>query len=63
MSASTYRGQLERKRKQRIDAEKKAGEYRGKESKKRAESAAARAAARLRPIAWCTDRVTVSLRT
>ncbi len=45
MSASTYRGQLERKRKQRIDAEKKAGEYRGKESKKRAESAAARAAA------------------
>lgn len=45
MSASTYRGQLERKRKQRLDAEKKAGEYRAKESKKRAESGAARAAA------------------
>lgn len=45
MSASTYRGQLQRKRSQRLDAEKKAGEYRGKESKKRAEAAAARAAA------------------
>ena len=42
MSASQYRGQLERKRKQRVDAEKKAGESRTKESKKRAESAKAR---------------------
>ncbi len=45
MSANTYRGQVERKRKQRVDAEKKVGEYRSKESKKRAESAAARSAA------------------
>lgn len=40
-----YRGQLERKRKQRVDADKKAGEYRSKESKKRAEAGAARSAA------------------
>ncbi|MGV1005508.1 MAG: hypothetical protein ACOYEV_12255 [Candidatus Nanopelagicales bacterium] len=45
MSASQYRGQLERKRKQRVDAEKKAGEYRGKESKKRADAATSRASA------------------
>ncbi len=45
MSASQYRGQLERKRKQRFEAEKKAGEYRTKESKKRAEAAKARQAA------------------
>ncbi len=45
MSASQSRGQLERKRKQRIEAEKKAGEYRTKESKKRAEAAKARQAA------------------
>lgn len=45
MSASQYRGQLERKRKQRVDAEKKAGEFRAKESKKRAEAAKARTAA------------------
>lgn len=45
MSASMYRGQLDRKRKQRIDAEKKAGEYRMKESNKRTEAAKARAAA------------------
>ncbi|MBG6057800.1 hypothetical protein RCH16_000998 [Cryobacterium sp. MP_M5] len=45
MSASMYRGQLERKRKQRVDADKKAGEYRSKESKKRAEAGAARSAA------------------
>jgi hypothetical protein len=45
MSASQYRSQLERKRKQRIDAEKKAGDYRTKESKKRAEAAKARRAA------------------
>ncbi len=45
MSATQYRGQLERKRKQRLDAEKKANEYRAKESKKRADAAAARQAA------------------
>ncbi|WP_312349341.1 hypothetical protein [Actinomyces sp.] len=41
MSASQYRGQLDRKRKQRIDADKKAGEYRSKESSKRADAAKA----------------------
>lgn len=45
MSASQYRGQLDRKRKQRIDADKKAGDYRSKESTKRAEAAKARQAA------------------
>lgn len=45
MSAGQYRGQLERKRKQRVDAEKKAGEHRTKESKKRSEAAKARQAA------------------
>ena len=40
-----YRGQLDRKRKQRVGAEKKAGEYRIKESNKRTEAAKARAAA------------------
>ena len=45
MSASQYRGQLERKRKQRVDAEKKAGDYRSKESTKRAEATKARQAA------------------
>lgn len=45
MGASQYRGQLERKRKQRIDAEKKAGEFRTKESRKRADAAKARQAA------------------
>jgi len=45
LSASQYRAQLERKRKQRIEAEKKAGESRTKESKKRAEAAKARQAA------------------
>jgi hypothetical protein len=45
MSVSMYRGQLDRKRRQRLDAEKKAGEYRSKESKKRAEAAKARQAA------------------
>lgn len=45
MSANQYRGQLERKRQQRVDAEKKAGDYRSKESVKRAEAAKARAAA------------------
>ena len=45
MSAGQYRSQLERKRNQRVDAEKKVGEYRTKESKKRAEAAKAREAA------------------
>ncbi|SEC27798.1 hypothetical protein [Arthrobacter woluwensis] len=45
MSASQYRGQLDRKRKQRIEADKKAGEYRSKESSKRADAARARQAA------------------
>ena len=45
MSASQYRRQLERKRSQRVEAEKKAGEYRSKESKKRAEADKARQAA------------------
>lgn len=35
MSVSQYRRELDRKRKQCIDAEVKAGEYRTKESKKR----------------------------
>jgi hypothetical protein len=45
MSANQYRGQLDRKRKQRIDAEKKAGELRSKETGKRTAAAVARAAA------------------
>jgi hypothetical protein len=45
MSASQLRGQLERKRKQRIDAEKKAGDARSKESAKRAAADKARQAA------------------
>lgn len=45
MSASLIRSQLDRKRKQRVDAEKKAGEYRAKESTKRTEAAKARQAA------------------
>ena len=35
MSASMYRGQLDRKRRQRLDAEKKVGELRRKEAEKR----------------------------
>lgn len=46
MSASQYRSQLERKRTQRVDAERRAGEYRIKESKKRADAAKAAEAAR-----------------
>lgn len=38
MGSQQYRGELERKRKQRVDAEKKTGEYRNKDSKKRAEA-------------------------
>ena len=45
MSSSQYRRELERKRGQRADAEKKAGEFRSKESLKRSESANARIAA------------------
>lgn len=45
MSASQYRRQLERKRAQRVEAEKKAAKYRSKESAKRAEAASARRAA------------------
>ena len=45
MSASQFRSQLDRKRKQRVEAEKKAGEYRTKESQKRAEATKARQAA------------------
>ncbi len=45
MSASQYRGQLDRKRKQRIAAEKKAGDCRSKETAKRTAADKARAAA------------------
>jgi len=45
MSASQYRGQLDRKRKQRWEAEKKAGDYRTKETQKRTAAANARTAA------------------
>ncbi|MGH3788248.1 MAG: hypothetical protein ACRDRG_17260 [Pseudonocardiaceae bacterium] len=45
MSASQYRGQLDRKRKQRWASEEKAGEYRTRESQKRTAAAKARAAA------------------
>lgn len=45
MSSRQYKNEIDRKRKQRIEAEKKAGEYRSKESQKRSESAKARAAA------------------
>ena len=45
MSSSMYRGQLERKRKQRLEADKKAGEYRSRESARRADATKARAAA------------------
>lgn len=45
MNTSQYRGQIEHKRKQRIHAEKQVGEYRSKESRKRAEATKARQAA------------------
>jgi CHAT domain len=45
MSANMYRGQLERKRRQRIDAEKKAWEFRKKEADKRKAATRAREAA------------------
>lgn len=45
MTASQFRSELERKRKNRTDAEKRVGEFRTKESQKRSDSAKARAAA------------------
>ena len=45
VSSSMYRGQLERKRQQRLDSEKKAGDLRSKESGERVRAAKARAAA------------------
>jgi hypothetical protein len=45
VSASQYQRELDRKRGQRVDAEKKAGDYRSKESKYRADAAKARQAA------------------
>lgn len=45
MSANQYRSQLERKRKQRVDAESKAGSFRARESTARAAAASARQAA------------------
>ena len=45
MSAQMYRRQLESKRRQRADAEKKAGEYRQKEASKRSDATRARASA------------------
>lgn len=42
MGAQQYRNELDRKCRQRVHAEKKAGEYRNKESKKRAEADRAR---------------------
>lgn len=46
MSTDQYRRDLERKRKQRSDAETKAGSARSKESQKRTEAAKARIAAK-----------------
>lgn len=43
MSSSGYRSQLDRKRRQRVDADKKAGELRSKETLKRTAAATARA--------------------
>jgi hypothetical protein len=37
LSSTQYRSEMERKRKQRNEAEMKAGEYRSKESQKRSE--------------------------
>jgi hypothetical protein len=45
MSANQYRGELARKRKQRVDAEKKASEFRVKEAAKRSDASKARASA------------------
>ncbi|MFB8146547.1 hypothetical protein ACFC1W_07360 [Microbacterium sp. NPDC056003] len=52
-----YRGQLERKRKQRVDAERKAGEYRAKESKHRTDAAkAAQAASKTKSVATMNSK-------
>jgi hypothetical protein len=45
VSASMYRGQLDRKQRQRLDAEKKVGEFRKKEAEKRTQAIRAREAA------------------
>jgi hypothetical protein len=45
VSASMYRGQLDRKQHQRLDAEKKVGEFRKKEAEKRTQATRAREAA------------------
>jgi hypothetical protein len=45
MSASMYRGQLDRKQRQRLEAEKKVGEIRKKEADKRKDATRAREAA------------------
>jgi hypothetical protein len=45
MSSAQYRNQLERKRRQRVDAERKAGEYRSTEAQKRCAATSSRAAA------------------
>lgn len=58
MSANQYRSELERKRKQRIDAEKKAASYRVKESSKRAQAAQARqSAGRLKSEATVRSKI------
>lgn len=54
MSVNQYRGELERKRKQRVDAEKKAADYRSRESSKRAQAARARQL-RLQPSTCVSD--------
>ena len=58
MSANQYRSELERKRKQRIDAEKEAASYRVKESSKRAQAAQARqSAGRLKSEATVRSKI------
>lgn len=58
MSANQYRSELERKRKQRVEAEKKAASYRVKESSKRAQAAQARqSAGRLKSEATVRSKI------
>lgn len=58
MSASSLRNQIERKTKQRVDAERKVGEYRGKESQSRIAAAKARQAAQnARSASTATSRL------
>jgi len=52
MGSQQYRSELERKQKQILDAEKKAGEFRIKESKKRSEADKAAL-----PVLECVDPV------